>query len=274
MNKHITSVGIAVVVGTGIGAGILLTGGSGVGASPTIGSGTVHPPSLRSISPGIANVLDHLPSQASMEAALRTQGVSVRVNGYQLGLPGLAARTRGYLNNDIVAAGIAAVDSGADVNTATRQASALAPALRQAVAFGVLSRLLYGTAVANHDVASRQAAEQYAQTNYNIYLQSVNDPSPYVATPPQLTRSDFFSNAAISSYEYTMTVNQEMSNIASAGNAAGAGSGASGSIQLNDTPALQAWMTDQLLGSSVQMSGVPDATASNLASFLPQDLHG
>ncbi len=274
MKKYIASVGIAIVVGSGIGGGILLTGGRGVGAGPIFGSGTAHPPSLSDISPGIANALDHLPSQASMESALKNQGVSVQVNGYQVGLAGLAARTRGYLNNDIVAAGTAAVNSGADVNTAVSQASVQAPALCQAVAFGVLSRLLYDTAVANHDMASRQSAERYAQSNYNIYLQSINNPSPYVAKPAQLTRIDFFSNAAISSYQYTMTVNQEMSKVASAGSATGTGSGVSGAMQLNDTPALQVWMTDQMVRSSVRISGVPGATTSNLASFLPQHLHG
>ncbi|MDA8267933.1 MAG: hypothetical protein M0013_06110 [Actinomycetota bacterium] len=274
MKKYIASAGIAIVVGSGIGGVVVLTGGRGVGASPQFGSGTAHPPSLGDISPGIVNALDHLPSQASMESALETQGVSVQVNGYKLGLAGLAARTRGYLNNDIVAAGTAAINRGADVSTAIGQASALAPALRQAVAFGVLTRLLYDTAVANHGMASRQSAERYAQNNYDIYLQSVNDPSPYVAKPPQLTRSDFFSNAAISSYQYTMTVNSEMSTIANADSAAGAGSGVSGSIQVNDTPALQVWMTGQMVLRSVRIHGVPDATASNLASFLPQHLHG
>lgn len=281
MRKRI--VAAAIVAAVGVGTGLAATGAVGAGAGPVLADGSVGgAPSLADVNPAIASALAQVPGQATEVSTLQHQGVSVTVDGTPVSLSAVASHALGYMENAIESAGTVAAEDGADVSTAVAQAASPSQAVAQSVALVTLQQLLYDAAVQQGTVASTAAAQAYAQQNYDMYVSSYDHPSPYTAALPAPQRSDFLSSAAVANYQYTLTVNDEMQHVAGASSQPTAGpdgvAGASnqqaaGGVQgAGETPALQAWMTDQLANGSVQIANVPGVTAANVASFLPPGL--
>lgn len=299
MNARILIAGVTAVAGIGIGIGTAVASGTGAGAGPALGQGGGHPPTLSDLSPTITKALSQLPSQSTMVATLQRQGVGVTVSGTSLPLAAISSHTLGYMTDDIESAGTSAADFGGDVGTAVAGAGSPTQGLRQAVAFETLQQLLYDAATSQGQVASTQAAQAYAQQNYDAYVESYDDPSPYTPALPPPHKRAFLSAAAIGNYRFSLTVDQEMDEVigAGSGQAGDPGTGATdgpatgpadgtaptgtpsssgpgGSGSVNGTPALQAWMTAQLTTVPVVVSGIPGVTTSNLPSFLPPGLDG
>lgn len=271
-------------VGFGIAVNVSTTNRSHV---DTLTNQTESTPGL---DPTIRNAVQKIPSPPTMVSILRKQGVRVTVDGTALSLTDIAGRTIGYMNNDITSAGESAIANGADEATAVSQASSETQGLQQAVAFDTLSQLLYESAQQQGQVVSTQAAQAYARQTYNVYVNSYEHPSPYVeeSLPPP-NESNFLSTAAVQSYQFTMTVNQEMAQVVGGSSSTGGSSSSatagpsavssgqtsgdtSGNAPVNDTPALQQWMQERLTNHTVTVNGVLGVTPANIASFLPQGL--
>jgi len=221
-------------------------------ATPPAGSPPASP-----ADPVVASALSQV-SVSHTDAQLSAQGVSLTVDGTNIPLGETAGKTVSFLSNNVITAASNAINDGLDESTAVSEVTSSPISLQQAVAFETLSQMLYDNASVQGQVVSTQAAQAYGQQNYNEYLKDYENPSPHTQALPAPNQDQFLSADAIQQYQFSMTVTQQMEQVAGPE-----------SSSTTRTPTLESWMEGQLSAHQVQVTGVPGLNSSNVASFLP-----
>ncbi len=221
---------------------------------------------------------DKLPSPKAMLSLLKSQGVSLEVDGSKVSLDRIALHTLGFDYNDISTAAQNATKDGLDIAKAMTEVSSPTIGLPQAVALLALDQLLLEKAQADGIMATTSEAKSLAQKNYNITMSL--PPSRRPPVPPGMSREQqFFSSAVIQGYRNMLTENKMIDIIAGSANVTSPtgqrlfhDEAGQSQASKNRTPALQAWMNSQLKTHSVVVTTVPGVNGKNISTYLPPDL--
>lgn len=236
----------------GLGLAVVSLALVGFGVATVVGHGPGPPPLAAAASaPG------RIATLAGMESVLRTRHVRVVVDGTDVPLPEIAARTVGFAGSSPTK-----TDNSFSPPSFVRQGSFMVPIVRfspvvakKAIAYQVLTDLATRQAERNGGVVTQSVARAFAEKEYAIWLR-LKTPLPDGVSG---TRA-FLASRAIASYRQVLTVDQELTAIAGP------------QSDISRTPALQRWLIRELRTNSVAIDGVPGLDPSDLASNLPGQL--
>ncbi len=204
---------------------------------------------------------NNLPSVGSLTQTLQKMGVSVVVSNVSISENDIAFRTLGVDQANIGVAAQSALIQHLNIEKAvTEIGQNPTTGLSAGVALEILDQYLYMAAERSGKVTSEVQAMEYANQQYEIAQKS--DPTWATAEKGQ-----FLSSAAISAYERSMTITNEMNAV-----------GGSPNYQVNRTPTLVQWLNGQIHQYSLSIHNVTDSatqntvTPANVAEFLPNNM--
>ncbi|MHB8287795.1 MAG: hypothetical protein ACYDEY_00880 [Acidimicrobiales bacterium] len=240
-----------------------------------------HTPRIRPAPPGrvapnlqlrFHKALASVPTMTELRASLRSQHVSVSVNGSAIQLRAIAGAEVGFDDNFLTSA----IANANQKNTSIAAAVSLVQknlaqlGLRTAVAYEVLQSLLWQSAHWHHAVVSEARAMSMARQNYAIYIRCESSHTCPAPPPPAgvSVHQMFFDPRIIHGYQMLITVNNERAAVGGKVAYAASGSGA----LVSRTPALAHWMRHELSVHRVVLKGIPGIRVSDLPALLPKDL--
>lgn len=216
--------------------------------------------------------LASVPTMTDFKASLRSQHVSVAVNGRAIQLRAIAGAEVGFDDNFLTSA----IANANQENTSIAAAVSLVQknlaqlGLRTAVAYEVLQSLLWQSAQRHHAVVSEARAMSHAGRDYAMYIRCESSHTCPAPQPPAgvSVHQMFFDPRIIHAYQMSMTVNNEITAVGGKVAYVASGSGA----LVSRTPALARWMRHELSVHRVVLKGIPGLRVSDLPALLPKDL--
>ncbi|MHB8289172.1 MAG: hypothetical protein ACYDEY_08050 [Acidimicrobiales bacterium] len=222
------------------------------------------------LQPRFHKALASVPTMTELRASLRSQHLSVSVNGSAIPLRAIAGAEVGFDDNFLTSAIANANQENTSIGAAVSlvQKNLAQLGSRTAVAYEVLQSLLWQSAQRHHAVVSEARAMSHARQNYAIYIRCESSHTCPAPPPPAgvSVHQMFFDPRIIHGYQMSMTVNNEITAVG--GKVAYTASGA----LVSRTPALAHWMRHELSVRRVVLKGSPGLRVSDLPALLPKDL--
>jgi len=270
---------VAVVLATTLIAAAVLvvtSGGSpgrtGAGAAPDVVAPPVLAPAgAQAVPAGLAQALAEVPSPGAAAARLAAHGVTLTVDGAPVAETFLGSTLAGLEQHAVQTAVLAAgATSGelapTDVSASRQIARQIVSGDRRnllaaAVASVTLRTLLWQTALASGTEVTAASARAFAGQELAEFdaQQAAGTPTPLPAG--ESTSEAFTSPDAVRAYQQLLTVDEQMTGVA--------GPPVVDGVPADRTPALAAWLSEQLATADVVLRGARGIALSTLPADLP-----
>jgi hypothetical protein len=209
----------------------------------------------------ISNAVKSLPNFKSERRSLDASGTSVTINGQSVTNAMIAFSEEACQQDAIATAAQNAAAAGLNVTTAINEVIASPYCEDQGVAQQVLRTTVIAAAAAKGTSATTAQAEAFAQQQYQAALSAVGTPNAITPPTGESLQDMFLCDSCIVGYQADVTFEAELSSIANNATAASQGHAA-----------IISWLNSRLTTADFGLVGVPGVTASNLSSFLPDQL--